>query len=90
MSCSVVREGCRESGVAKPNVEPEVLVDADLDTLAAALYVRTDDLLNDSPQRIPWRPRGRDRTDDPRRRGGQTGAAVGPSIAVSTMLRYAL
>ena len=40
-------------GVAKPNVEPEVLVDADLDTLAAALYVRTDDLLNDSPQRIP-------------------------------------
>jgi hypothetical protein len=46
-------------------------------------------LLNDSPQRIPWRPRGRDRTDDPRRRGGQTGAAVGPSIAVSTMLRYA-
>ena len=57
-------------------------MDADLDTLAAALYVRTDDLLNDSPQRIPWRPRGRDRTDDPRRRGGQTGAAVGPSIAV--------
>ena len=77
-------------GVAKPNVEPEVLVDADLDTLAAALHVRTDDLLNDSPQRIPWRPRGRDRTDDPRRRGGQTGSAVGPSIAVSTMLRYAL
>jgi hypothetical protein len=34
-------------------------VDADMDTLAAALYVRTDDLLNDSPQRIPWRPRGR-------------------------------
>ena len=65
-------------------------MDADLDTLAAALYVRTDDLLNDSPQRIPWRPRGRDRTDDPRRRGGQTGAAVGPSIAVSTMLRYAV
>jgi len=28
-------------------------VDADLDTPAAALYVRTDDLLNDSPQRIP-------------------------------------
>jgi len=46
-------------GVAKPNVEPEVLVDADLDTLAAALYVPAelyvpaDDLLNDSPQRIP-------------------------------------
>lgn len=45
-------EGCRESALPT-NVEPEVLVDADLDTLAAALYVRTDDLLNDSPQRIP-------------------------------------
>lgn len=56
MSYSVVREGCRESAVPTTNVEPEVLVDADLDTLAAALYVRTDDLLNDSPQRIPWRP----------------------------------
>jgi hypothetical protein len=42
-------------GVAKPNVEPEVLVDADLETLAAALYVRTDDLLNDSPQRMAAR-----------------------------------
>jgi hypothetical protein len=32
-------------------------VDADLDTLATALYVRTDDLLKDHPHRIPWRPR---------------------------------
>src|SRR5674476_1693347 len=40
-----------------PNVEPEVLVDADLDTLATALYVRTDDLLKDNPHRIPWRPK---------------------------------
>lgn len=32
-------------------------MDADLDTLATALYVRTDDLLKDHPQRIPWRPR---------------------------------
>jgi hypothetical protein len=31
-------------------------VDADLDTLATALYVRTDDLLKDHPHRIPWRP----------------------------------
>jgi len=31
-------------------------VDADLDTLATALYVRTDDLLKDHPRRIPWRP----------------------------------
>jgi len=32
-------------------------VDADLDTLATALYVRTDDLLKDHPNRIPWRRR---------------------------------
>ena len=32
-------------------------MDADLDTLATALYVRTDDLLKDNPHRIPWRPK---------------------------------
>jgi len=32
-------------------------VDADLDTLATALYVRVDDLLKSAPQRVPWRPR---------------------------------
>jgi hypothetical protein len=32
-------------------------VDADLDTLATALYVRTDDLLKACPDRAPWRPR---------------------------------
>ena len=31
-------------------------MDADLDTLATALYVRTDDLLKASPARAPWRP----------------------------------
>ncbi len=31
-------------------------MDADLDTLATALYVRTDDLLKTGPQRAPWRP----------------------------------
>jgi hypothetical protein len=31
-------------------------VDADLDTLATALYARTDDLLKASPERFPWRP----------------------------------
>ena len=31
-------------------------MDADLDTLATALYVKTDDLLKDSPQLAPWRP----------------------------------
>jgi hypothetical protein len=32
-------------------------VDADLDTLATALYVRTDDLLKACPERVPWRPK---------------------------------
>jgi Transposase DDE domain len=31
-------------------------VDADLDTLATALYVRVDDLLKAAPGRAPWRP----------------------------------
>ena len=30
-------------------------MDADLDTLATALYVRTDDLLKAAPDRVPWR-----------------------------------
>jgi hypothetical protein len=32
-------------------------VDADLDTLATALYVRVDDLLKAHPSHAPWRPR---------------------------------
>jgi Transposase DDE domain len=41
----------------RTNVEPvEALVDADLDTLATALYVRVDDLLKTSPEHAPWRP----------------------------------
>lgn len=31
-------------------------MDADLDTLATALYVKTDDLPRMAPQRAPWRP----------------------------------
>ena len=31
-------------------------MEADLDTLATALYVRTDDLLKCCPERAPWRP----------------------------------
>lgn len=31
-------------------------MDADLDTLATALYVSTDDLLMLTPERVPWRP----------------------------------
>jgi hypothetical protein len=34
----------------------EALVDADLDTLATALYARTDDLLKNCPEWPPWRP----------------------------------
>ncbi|HEU4947497.1 MAG TPA: hypothetical protein VFT31_10110 [Kribbella sp.] len=33
----------------------ETFVDADLDTLATALYVRIDDLLKTAPERAPWR-----------------------------------
>ena len=43
-------------GVAEPTPSPEVLLDADLDTLAIAIYARTDDLLKGSPERVPWRP----------------------------------
>lgn len=32
-------------------------MDADLDTLATALYVHSDDWLKDNPRRIPWRPK---------------------------------
>jgi len=43
-------------------LEPNVdlvggLVDADLDTLATALYVTIDDLLQQAPELAPWRPR---------------------------------
>ena len=31
-------------------------MDADMDTLATALYARTDDVLKASPQLMPWRP----------------------------------
>ena len=31
-------------------------MDTDLDTLATALYARTDDLLKAAPERAPWRP----------------------------------
>ena len=43
-------------GVATQTSSLEALVDADLDTLATALYVRIDDLLKAWPQWAPWRP----------------------------------
>ena len=49
-------EGCPESALENnPNLEARV--DADLDTLATALYVTTDDLLIAHPERVPARPR---------------------------------
>src|SRR3954447_25276332 len=54
----VVRRGVVEGAKdqrACPD-DQESLVDADLDTLATALYVRTDDLLKAAPERAPWRP----------------------------------
>jgi hypothetical protein len=43
-------------GVATPTPNPEARVDADMDTLATAVYARTDDVLKASPQLVPWRP----------------------------------
>jgi DDE family transposase len=43
-------------GVSHPTSNPEALVDADLDTLATALYVKIDDLVRSAPERAPWRP----------------------------------
>src|ERR1019366_1465988 len=42
-------------GVADPASNPEARVDADMDTLATALYVKTDDALKASPQFAPLR-----------------------------------
>jgi hypothetical protein len=42
--------------VADPTSNLEALVDADLDTLATALYARADDLLKAAPEQAPWRP----------------------------------
>jgi hypothetical protein len=44
-------------GVANQRRALGLIVDADLDTLATALYVRVDDLLKCHPERVPWRPR---------------------------------
>ena len=32
-------------------------MDADLDTLATALYARVDDVLKEHPELVPWRPK---------------------------------
>lgn len=61
-------------GVADPTPNPEALVDADLDTLATALYVKTDELLKESPQHAPWRPQ----------------VGIGPSLSEAELVTLAV
>lgn len=56
MAAVLSREGCPESALTTYS-NLEARVDADLDTLATALYVTTDDLLIAHPERVPARPR---------------------------------
>jgi hypothetical protein len=56
MAGVIGQEGCPESAL-DTNSNLEALVDADLDTLATALYVATDDLLIAHPERVPARPK---------------------------------
>jgi len=49
--------GASKIGVANPASTLEVFVDADLDTLATALYARIDDVLKEHPELAPWRPK---------------------------------
>jgi Transposase DDE domain len=49
-------------------------VKTDLDTLATALYVKTDDLLKESPQLAPWRP----------------GAGIGPKLSDAELVTLAV
>jgi Transposase DDE domain len=44
-------------GVAQEHFDLGGLVDADLDTLATALYVKTDDALRTNPDLVRWRPK---------------------------------
>src|SRR6476469_11135463 len=48
---------CVQDQRCLPNLALEAEVDADLDTLATALYVSTDDLLKARPELAPLRPR---------------------------------
>ena len=48
--------GNPRSRPSPPTPSLEALADADLDTLATALYARIDDLLKRCPERAPWRP----------------------------------
>jgi hypothetical protein len=54
--CGTISQAIPEPALPAPTPSLEALVDADLDTLATALYVRTDDLLKCCPERGLWRP----------------------------------
>jgi hypothetical protein len=55
-------------------------VDTDLDTLATALFVKTDDLLKSSLQLAPRRPTVRRRRNSARVNARQLPAAVGEQV----------
>lgn len=52
-------------------------MDADLDTRATALYVKTDDLLKAFPERAPARPKVPDRAEARRGTIGHIGGHAG-------------
>jgi hypothetical protein len=56
VACEIRPRGCPKIGVANPTSSGRLIVDADLDTLATALYVRVYDLLKSEPHWAPWRP----------------------------------
>src|SRR5919202_5316517 len=57
VACPMTCEGCPRSALLTHSPMPRGLVmDAELDTLALALYVKIDELLIAAPERVPWRP----------------------------------
>ena len=61
----------------RTNSSLEALVDTDLDTLATAIYVSTDDLLKARPELAPWRPAVGMKPPGQRRGAGHPRGAVG-------------
>lgn len=64
-------------GVAYPTSGLEALRGRWPDTLVTALYVKTDDLLREFPERVPARPWIGFRAEDQRRRTGDAGGDAG-------------
>jgi len=69
------REGCPDSA-SDTCSNLEARVNADLDTLATALYVTTDDLLIARPERVPP-DHGSDHPEGQRRRDADVGGDAG-------------